>query len=398
MSIGRSLHEVAVVTSLGLRTLPQRATPVLVATLGMLGVVAVFVAVLSVAEGFRATLAAAGAPELAMVMRAGSDTEMSSFLSGEDARLVANAPGVRRDDGGALSSAELFVVVDMPKKSTDTIANVPLRGVQPAAFRVHEKVHIISGRLFEPGRNELIVGEAASRQFAGLEIGNTITWSGNPWTVVGVFGADGSLAESELWCDLRVLQGLYHRGNSVQSVMVRLTSAELFPEFKDALTADPRLNVKVLRADAYYADQSQAINAVITGIGYFVVMLMGIGAVFGALNTMYSAVAARSREIAVLRALGFSASAIVVSVLTEALLIGAIGGLFGGWLAYVVFNGYQAATLNFQSFSQVVFTFSITPAIVKQGVACALVMGLIGGFFPALRAARLPVATALREP
>ncbi len=392
----RLLHQVGVVTQLSLRTIPQRLAPVLVAIVGMAGVVGVFVAVLSIAEGFRDTMDSAGSAEVAMVMRAGSDTEMSSFLRGEDARLVADAPGVAHDARGALSSAELFVVVDLPKKGSGTPANVPLRGVQEAAFRVHGKPRMIEGRIFERGRNELIAGAAAAAQFDGLDVGTTITWNGNPWTVVGVFTADSGLAEGELWCDLRVLQGLYRRGNSVQSVTVRLDSPEAFEAFKSALHDDPRLNVKALRASDYYAQQSQALVAIITGLGYLVALMMAVGAVFGALNTMYSAVASRAREIAILRALGFSALAVVVSVLVEAFLIGLVGGITGGLGAYLLFNGYQAATLNFQSFSQVVFTFAVTSSLVQQGIACALLMGLAGGLFPAVRAARLPVATALR--
>jgi putative ABC transport system permease protein len=323
---------------------------------------------------------------------------MSSTLPQEAARIIANAPGLRQGPDGPLASAELFVIVDLPKRSTGTEANVPLRGVQPAAFAVREDLRIVEGRPFEPGRNEIIAGRAAAEEFEGIEVGRTLRWGKNEWTVVGVFAAARSLTESELWCDVHVLQPAYRREETFQSVYAKLESPGTFDEFKDALTADRRLQVKVMREDEYYAAQSTILYNLITGLGTLVTVIMGVGAVFGAVNTMYSAVAARSREIATLRALGFGGGPVAVAVLVESLLLALAGGLVGGLGARLAFDGFRAATLNWSSFSQVVFSFEVTPALVAQGLGAALAMGLVGGVFPAIRAARLPVVTALREP
>ncbi len=397
LNLSAWLSQVAAVSLLNLRTLKERRGSSAVAVLGVAGVVAVFVAVLSMAEGFRATLATTGSPNTAIVMRGGTDTEMNSILSREETRIIADAPGVLHVAEGSITSAELFVIVDLPKRSTGTAANVPLRGVQPSAFAVREELSIIEGRNFLPGRNEIIAGSGAAQEFAGLELGSVLRLGKNEWTVVGVFSSGGTAAESELWCDASVLQPAYRRGTTFQSVYVKLTSPEAFDEFRDALTADPRLNVKVMRESDYYAEQSRMLHGLITGLGTLVAGLMGIGAVFSALNTMYTAVSARTREIATLRALGFGGSPVVVSVLMESVLLSLVGGALGAGLAYVGFDGFRTATLNWQTFSQVAFAFAVTPALLVQGMLYAGVMGLIGGIFPAIRAARMPVAAALRE-
>lgn len=392
-----SLRQTAVIALTFLRTLHERLWAALAAAFGVAGVVGVMVAVFAIAEGFRATLERTGSTDNALVMRTGTDSEMSSVLSQDATRVIANAPGIRRGPGGPLASAELFVIVDLPKRSTGTEANVPLRGVQPAAFDVRSKVRIVEGRRFAPGKNEIIVGAAAQQQFAGLELGRTLRWGRNEWTVVGTFEADRSLAESELWCDVAVLQPAYRRGDQFQSVYAKLETPASFDEFKDALTTDRRLQVKVQREDEYYAAQSELLYQLITGLGTIVAIVMGVGAVFGAINTMYSAVAARTREIAMLRALGFGGGPVVVAVLAESLLLALAGGLAGAFGAYFLFNGYRAATLNWSSFSQVVFAFEVTPALMAFGLGASLLMGLLGGLFPAIRAARVPVAVALRE-
>jgi putative ABC transport system permease protein len=391
------ITQLATVVALNIRTTTQRLSASLVAVVGIAGVVVVFVAVLSIAEGFQAALRDAGSPDRALVMRAGSDTEMTSGLLAEHTNIIANAPGVRRAAAGPLASPELFVIVNVPKRTTGTDANVPLRGVTPMAFEVKPEVRIVEGRRFEPGRNEIVVGRGALREFAGLEVGTDIRWGESVWKVVGVFEANGSVAESEIWCDARVLQPAYRRGNSFQSVYATLDSPEAFNAFKDALTTDPRLSVSVRREIEYYAGQSQVLHKLITTLGYLIATLMGIGAVFGAINTMYNAVATRTREIATLRALGFGRFAVMTSVLAESLLLSLAGGVLGGALAWIIFDGYQTATMNWQTFSQVAFAFAVTPALLLQGVAYATLMGLVGGFFPALRAARLPIVTALRE-
>jgi putative ABC transport system permease protein len=393
----RWLSQVFAITGLNLRTIKERKGASAAAAFGVAGVVTVFVAVLSIAVGFKKTMASSGSPDTAIVMRSGSSSEMLSGLLHDATRVIADAPGVRRTASGPASSAELFVVVDVPKRTTGTPANVPLRGVQPSAFDVHANVKIVSGRRFEPGRNEIIVGQAAASQFAGLDVGSTRRWGENVWTVVGIFTAGGSVAESELWCDAGVLQPAYRRGDSFQSVRAKLESPAAFAKFKDALTTDPRLDVKVQRETDYYAEQSQTLTAIITGLGTIIAVLMAVGAVFGALNTMYTAVASRTREIATLRALGFSAGPVVFSVLAESLLLALAGGVLGAAVAYFVFNGYQTSTMNWQSFSQVAFAFAVTPSLLVQGIVWALLMGFLGGLFPAIRAARLPVATALRE-
>ncbi len=393
----RFLAQVVTMIVLTLRTVPQRAGSSLVAVTGVAGVVVVFVAVLSIAEGFRAALAGAGSPDTAIVMRGGSDTELSSILPLESTRVIRDAPGVRRSAEGAVASAELFVVVDVPKRSTGTPANVPLRGVEPAAFGVRDEVRIVEGRTFRPGTNEIIVGRSAAAQFAGIDLGSTQRWGESAWEVVGIFEAGGTIAESEIWCDARVLQPAYRRGDSFQSVYARLESADAFDTFKDALTTDPRLDVMVEREEDYYLGQTEAVTAIITGIAGVIAFLMGIGAVFGAINTMYTAVASRTREIATLRALGFSSGPVVVSVMAESVALAVVGGSLGGLIAWAGFNGYQTATINWQTFSQVAFAFRVTPALLAQGITWAVVMGFLGGLFPAIRAARLPVATALRE-
>ena len=394
----RWLRQSVAITRLNLQTISQRLGSSVVALVGVAGVVAVFIAVLSIAAGFRQTLVGAGEPDVAVVLRAGSESEMTSGLGLDQTRIIADAPGIKRDAAGRpMASAELFVVINLDKRDTGTEANVPLRGIQQEAFEVRDDVQIVAGRSFQPGRNELIVGQGARQQFAGLELGDKLRLGENDWTVVGVFSAGGAVEDSELWCDAKVLQPAYRRGNSFQSVYVRLESPQTFDAFKDALTSDPRLNVDVTQETEYYAEQSSVVTSLITNLGVAVAVLMGLGAIFGALITMYSAVSSRTREIATLRALGFAGSPVVVSVLVESMLLAVIGGTIGGVLAYLAFNGYQTSTINWQSFSQVTFAFAVTPELMVEGIVYALIIGLIGGLLPAVRAARIPVAEGLRE-
>jgi len=391
-----SIRQIAAVTLMNLRTLPARAAPSAVAIVGMAGVVGVLIAVLSMAEGFRATMANTGSPDSVIVMRAGSDAEMTSILMREDVTVIQDAPQIARTASGKAASAELFVIVDLVKKSSGTSAQAPLRGVSPAGFDVRH-VRMIQGRRFEPGRNELVVGRSAAAEYSGLAVGSRLKLGQNEWTVVGIFDAGGTVPDSELWCDAGVLDPLYRRGNSRQAVYARLTSAGAFDAFKDALTTDPRLKVKVMREQEYYASQSRVIYTIITVLGYVIAGLMGVGAVFAALNTMYSAVAARTREIATLRALGFHGVAVIISVLAESILLAVVGGALGAGIAYAGFNGYEAATMNWQSMSTVAFAFRVTPNLLWQGLVWSLALGLLGGLLPAIRAVRLPVVTALRE-
>lgn len=391
------LKQIAALTSFNLRTLGQRMGSSASAIFGIAGVVGVLIGVLSIAEGFRRAMTVSGKADTAVVMRSGSDTEMSSILDGDEARVVSDVEGIARTNGFSLASSELFVIINLPKRTTGTDANVPLRGVERPAFDIRGDFEIVEGRLFEWGKNEVVAGIGAANEFAGLALGSSIPVGKEDWKVVGIFKANGGIAESEIWTDARVLQPAYRRGNTVQAVYARLESAERFQEFKDRLTTDPRLNVMVVRQTDYYAEQSTAITGLITTVGTLVASLMGVGAVFGALNTMYSAVSSRTREIATLRALGFGSAAVITSVLLEALLLAAIGGLLGAGLAYIAFDGFRTATMNWQSFSQVTFAFDVTPALLGEGILYAAGIGLIGGLFPAIRAVRLPIAAALRE-
>jgi putative ABC transport system permease protein len=396
MNMGNWITQIGAITWLGLRTLSQRRGASTAAAFGILVVVAVFIAILSIAAGFRGTMTATGDPATVVVLRGGSDSEMTSGVGRDSARIIADAPGVLRSPAGPVASAELFVIVDVPKRTTGTDANVPLRGVQPAAFGVRRNFKLLEGRLFETGKNEVIVGQGAAVEFAGLEVGHRLRWGQNEWTVVGVFSDGGSLSESEIWCDVEVLQPAYRR-NGFQAVHARLESAAAFQAFKDALTSDPRLDISVYRESDYYAAQSEGLTTLVYVLGFLICPLMIAGAIFGALNTMYSAVATRSREIATLRALGFGSGPVVISVLVESLLLAALGGAIGAAFAYYAFNGFRAATINWQSFSQVAFAFKVTPELLLTGTSIALVIGLFGGLFPAIRAARMPVSAALRE-
>jgi putative ABC transport system permease protein len=391
------LSQIIAVTGVNLRSIGQRLGSSAVAIVGIAGVIVVFLGVLSSGEGFRKAMADVGETQTVMVMRAGSDTEMTSGLGGDTVRLVLDTPGIARDESGPIASPELFVIVGHPSKKDPSDANVPLRGVSSAALKVRPTVKIIQGRMFTAGTNEIVVGHAASNQFAGLSVGSSTHWGQNTWQVVGIFDAQGSAAESEIWCDAKVLQGAYRRGNSYQSVYARLERVEGFQAFKDALTANPQLSVTAIREPDYYAAQSEVLHTIIRTIGIIVAGLMGIGAVFGAVNTMYTAVASRTREIATLRALGFPSFPVVFSVLTEAIVLALIGCAIGGAAAWLAFDGYQTSTMNFQSFSQVAFTFAVTPALLLEALVYSVAMGLLGGLFPAWRAARLPVVTALRE-
>ncbi len=391
------LSQISSITAANLKSLPERRGAAFAAAVGIAGVVAVLVGVLSIAEGFRRAMTISGSPEVALVLRAGADAEMTSGLSREQTRLIADTAGLARNAAGPLASAELFVIINLPKRSTGTDANVPLRGVSPAAYDVRGNLQLVEGRRFEPGRNEVIVGAGAARAFSGLELGNTIRVGQNNWTVVGIFTAGGGVAESEIWTDAAVLQPAYNRGDSYQVVYARLASADSFQQFADALTANPRLNAKVVRQSDFYAEQSTMVTQFIRGLGVAIASLMALGALFGALNTMYSLVSSRTREIATLRALGFGTSPVIISVLIESLVIAITGGAIGALAAYLAFDGFTASTINWQTFSQVAFAFTVSPALLTTAIIWSAFIGLLGGLFPAIHAARVPIAAALRE-
>lgn len=389
--------QTAAVVRISFGSLGERVGTALVALLGFAGVALVFTGMLSINAGFAAVVSRNGSPEVAVVMRGGATAEMNSTLMGEATKVIAQGPGVRSDAGVPQSSPEILVAVDVPKRSTGKDSNVPFRGVTDQAYRIHDKVRIIAGRMYTPGRGEVIVGRQATSEFVGLAVGGKRRWQGFTWTVVGVFEAGGGLEESEIWTDDRTLQTAFERGTYYQSVYTRLESAAAFDRFKDALTTNPQLNVTVQRQDEYLKAQTEVMSMMISIAGSTIALLMGLGAVFGAINSMYSAVVARTLEIATLRALGFGRGAVVVSVLLEAMTLGAVGALVGGAIAWLMFNGYQASTLNFASFSQVAFEFAVTSTLVAIGVTYSLVLGFLGGLAPAIRAARMPIATALRQ-
>jgi putative ABC transport system permease protein len=379
------------------RSVKARWTSTIVAVVGIAGTVGVFVAMLSLARGFKSTLVSSGSADNALITRAGATSEMTSGVSLDSVKIIQDAPGIARGADGPLLTPEAVLMAPIPLRSTGTDANVELRGVAPNVFAIRSNVKIIEGRMFRPGLSELIVGKNAKATYSGLTLGSTIGLGSVRWQVVGIFDAGGSAFDSEVWGDAHLLNGAYKRPDNLsQSVTVHLASPAGLQQLRDTLTADPRLNVDVTREIDYYSKQSTRMTQLITILGGFVALIMAIGAVFGALNTMYSAVAERGREIATMRALGFNSGNVVLSFLIEALLISFVGGLVG-CLAVLPLNGLTTSTMNFQTFSNLAFAFKITFDLLWMGVLFALVMGVLGGMPPAIRAASRPVATALRE-
>jgi putative ABC transport system permease protein len=379
-----------------LRSVRARWVSAIVAVLGIAGTVGVFIAMLALAKGFHTTLVASGSPDNAIIMRAGATSEMTGSVTLDQVRIIQDAPGIAREGNQPILTPEVVVIAPFPLQSTGTDANVQVRGVSANVLKVRAKIHMMQGRFFEPGLAELVVGKNVSSTYKGLDLGETIKFGGGTWKVVGVFDAGGSAFDSEIWADSSVLAEVYKRPNYIfQSVTARLTSPSAIAQLKDSLTADPRMTVQVSREIDYYEKQSQGLTQLITVLGTLVAIVMGIGAIFGALNTMYSAVAERSREIATMRAIGFGAGSIVLSFIFEALLIAFIGGLIG-CLAVLPINGITTGAMNFQTFSHLAFAFKVTLPLLGIGIVFALFMGLIGGVPPAIRAARRPVALALR--
>ena len=388
------LRQTLAITNLSLRSIPERWGPSIVIIVGLAGVVAVFTALLAMAEGFQQTLRSTGRADVALVLRGGSSAELNSGLPRDQATLIKQAPGVTVGaDGQAVASAEMIVIAELVRPGEKSGSNITVRGVEPAAFALRPQLHIVEGRRFQPGLRELIVGRGVSRQFEGARLGETLRMRGSEWTVVGVFES-GDANESELWADVEVAQTTFNR-RGFSAVRLQLASSAGIQAAKDALTADPRLNVDVKSEQDYYSGQTKQFRQTIGILAGVVTLIMALGATFAALNTMYAAVGTRAREIATLRAIGFRGSTVVISVMIESLLLSLLGGAIGALLAYLLFNNMSVSTLG-QNFSQVVFQFKVTPALVRQGLVIAIVIGMVGGFLPALRAARLPVTTALR--
>ncbi len=388
----------AIPVSYNIRSVTARWKSAVVSVIGIAGTVGVFVAMLAMARGFQATLISSGSSSNAIIRRAGASSEMDSGVSLDQSKVIGDATQVARNAAGVpLTSPEIVVIGAFQLMKSGTDANVQIRGMTPVVLDVRPSVKIAEGRFFGEGLAELVVGSNAVQTYRGLGLGSTVSFGGRDWKVVGIFDAGGSAFDSEIWCDHTVLADAFKRpANLASSVTARLTSPTDFDALKDTLTSDPRLTVQVEREQAYYARQSQMVSTLIRVLGFLVAFVMAIGAVFGALNTMYSAVAARAREIATMRALGFGGGSMVLSFMFESLFISLIGGVLG-CLAVLPLNGFTAGTMNWQTFSHLAFAFRVTPGLLGAGLVFALLMGFVGGVLPAVRAARLPVAQALRE-
>jgi putative ABC transport system permease protein len=396
MALTRTGQQAWSVTEVGIATIPQRLGSSSVVVVGIAGVVGVLVALLSMAVGFEATLRETGTDDTAIIMRGGSQTEINSVIDHDTAVVVSQAAQILHDSSGrAIASPELVVVASLPKRSDGLDGNVEIRGVSEFAWALRPNVKMVAGRKFQPGLREVVAGKGAARQFKNLDLGSTLRLNGQTWTVVGQFDS-GDSHNSEIWGDTQIVGSAYRRGASASSVSVRLTDAGQFEALKAALTTDPRIKVDVKTTREYYNEQSEALSRSIRVLGIAVGIIMAIGAIFGALNTMYAAVAARAREIATLRAIGFRGLPVIVSVLLETMLLAVLGGVLGAAVAWAIFDNYSASTLG-SNFSQVVFNFSVTPELLWNGLKWALAIGFIGGLFPAVRAARLPVTVGLRE-
>ena len=391
------LTQTVALSVLNLRSLPRRPGTAAVAMSGIAALTGVFAGVLSMASGFEKTMEGSGREDVALVLRSGSTAELNSRFNGEQADVIRYAPGIARDAGGEPQvSSELFWIVNAVGKSSGTEANIALRGIQPPGYALRKDYRLAEGREFTPGRFELIAGRGARNQFVGLEPGQTIRFGKTEWLVAGVFEAGGSVFESELWCDVNVLQSAYQLGNGFQVVRAQVDGADGRTRLEEALADDQRLAVDVWSEKQFYSEQAEDTATLIRWIGVPVSVLMAIGAVFAALNAMYASIAARARELATLRALGFGSFPTALATLLESVALAFLGGVLGCTIAWLALNGFQASTLA-ASFSQVVFNFAVTPDLLAQGITAALIVGLVGGIFPAVRAATARVTVALRE-
>lgn len=387
--------QILAITGVNLKSIPERWGPSLVIVIGLAGVVAVFTALLAMSEGFSSTLAATGSRDIALMMRGGSEVELNSGLGRDEVDLIKLGPGIRKgSDGKPLASGEVLVIGELTKKGDPTnSANITVRGVEPAGLVLRPRLKVVEGRMFKPGLRELIVGRGVASQYDNAGVGRTIRMRGSEWTVVGVFES-GDAHESELWTDTGVAQTSFGR-NGYSSVLAALESEKSIKTLEAALKADPRLNVDVVTQQTYFSAQTKQFRQTIGTLAVFVTAIMALGAIFAALNTMYAAVATRAKEIATLRALGFGGLPVLVSVMLEAVVLSLVGGLIGAIIAYVLFNNMSVSTLG-ANFTQVVFAFKVTPALVGMGLVIAVSVGFIGGLLPSIRAARMPVTTALR--
>lgn len=379
------------ISLMNLRNMPTRFASSMVIVVGIAGVVAVLVAILAMAAGFISTLERSGASDRAIILNGSASIgELSSIIDTRQAAIVSTMEGIE------LVSNEMYLVADVPKRGSDSPANLVIRGVEPDAFALRPEINIIEGRRFESGRNELIAGRGASAEFQGIELGSTINLRQIDWAIVGIFESGGSSYESEIWTDMVTGQSAFQRLGAVSSIRIKVSDAEQIPTMADEFLNNPQLNLTLISEEEYFSAQSTGLALIINSFGYSVGIIMAFGAVFAALNTMYAAVSNRTVEIATLRALGFGATPVVVSIMIEAIVLAAIGGVLGATIAYIGFNGYTVSTLNQGSFSQIAFDFAVTPSLIRNGITWALALGFIGGLFPAVRAARMPISLALR--
>ncbi len=390
------IRQVLSVTNMNLRSILERSGSSLVIIVGIAGSVAVMVSLLAMAEGLSSTISSTGEEDRVIILRDGSNSELSSGVAMTEIDTVSSSPGIKSMDGEPMIAGELFAIIDLKKKGAESTSNLPIRGVQPASFKIRPEVEIIEGRNFTTGTAEIIVGKGANNQYEGLELGDQIKVRDSFATVVGIFSSNGNVHESEIWADLAAAQGIFRRGASASSMILKLNSPDSFDEVGLFVESYPNLELKVQSERDFYENQSSGAD-LIKIFGQVVGYIMAIGAVFAALNTMYSAVSTRLVEIGTLRALGFKGTTVLLALMIEALLLAMIGGLLGAAIAYILFNGYTVSTLAGGSFSQTAFAFAVTADVVQQGLTLALFVGLIGGLFPAWNAARRDITEALRS-
>ena len=390
------MKQILAILGMNLRTILARSGSSIVIIIGIAGSVAVMVSLLAMAEGLSKTIASTGEEDRVLIFRDGANSELSSGIYLPNVAIIENMPGIRKSEDGPMISAELFTIIDLKKKGADDTSNLPLRGVEPMSFKIRPELKIIEGENFTPGRAEIIVGKGANNQYEGLDIGDQIKVRDSMVTVVGIFSTGGDVHESEIWTDLPGSQGFFRRENSASIAIAQMDNSSVISDFAVALELDPRLELKVQGEAEFYSQQSSGASTVIEVFGYSVAVIMAIGAIFAALNTMYTAVSTRLVEIGTLRAIGFHGSSVLFALMVESMVLALLGGLLGAGISYFIFNGYTVSTLASGSFTQTAFDFAVTGSIVSQGLILALIVGFLGGLLPARRAAVQDITEALR--
>jgi len=390
------MKQILAITGMNIRTILQRSGASIVIIIGIAGSVAVMVSLLAMAEGLSKTIASTGQEDRALIFREGSNSEMSSGIAMTDLAIIENTQGIKKSEDGPMIAAEIFTIIDLKKKGAVDTSNLPLRGVQEMSFKIRPELKIIEGKNFFPGKGEIIVGKGAANEYEGLELGNKIKIRDSEWTVVGIFSTGGDVHESEIWADLAVTQGAFRRGASASIAIIQMEGNASITDLGATLELDPRLDLKVQGEVDFYEEQSSGASSLIQAFGYTVAVIMAIGAVFAALNTMYSAVSTRLVEIGTLRAVGFHGSSVLFALMIESMFLALLGGLLGAGLSYLIFNGYTVSTLASVSFTQTAFDFAVTGEIIGQGLILALIVGFLGGVLPARRAATQDITEALR--